>query len=186
MQTTSSPLRLSLSVQVTRQTSYTKLIVGDVVEQEFKYHPACLVGLYNRERDHLNAIKHEQSLKGSASHNWSLYFFRTYHLHMDIKATSDGTDPVIFKLADLASLYKQRLQQLGVESPYVNSTRLKEQLLSSIPELEEHKAGRDVLLAFKKDISSVLSDVSKYSTAEAIHLAKAASIIQREMLNHKT
>ena len=27
-----------------------KLVVGDVVAQEFKYHPACLVGLYNRER----------------------------------------------------------------------------------------------------------------------------------------
>ena len=103
-----------------------------------------------------------------------------------MKTTSDGRDPVIFKLADLASLYKRRLQQLGVESPYVNSTRLKEQLLSSILELEEHKAGCDVLLAFKKDISSVLFDLSKYSTAEAIHLAKAASIIRREMLNHKT
>ena len=105
---------------------------------------------------------------------------------MDMKTTSDGTDPIIFKLADLVSLYKQRLQQHGVESPSVNSTRLKEQLLSSIPELEEHKAGRDVLLVFKKDISSVNSNVSKYSEAEANHLAKAASIIRREMLNHKT
>ena len=60
-----------------------------------------------------------------------------------MKTTSDGTYAVIFKLADLDFLYKQRLQQLGVESPNVNSTRLKEQLLSSILEREEHKAGRD-------------------------------------------
>ena len=47
-----------------------KLSAGDVVAQEFKYHPACLVGLYNRERDHLEVLKHEQSLKSSTSHNW--------------------------------------------------------------------------------------------------------------------
>ena len=29
--------------------------VGDVVAQELKYHPACLVTLYNRERFHLCA-----------------------------------------------------------------------------------------------------------------------------------
>ena len=103
-----------------------------------------------------------------------------------MQTSTEGTDPVIFKLTDLVSLYKERLQQLGVESPCVHPTRLKEQLLSSIPELEEYKAGCGVLLAFKKDISSVLSNVSNYSAAEAIHLAKAASIIRREMLNHKT
>ncbi|XP_066951866.1 zinc finger protein 821-like [Macrobrachium rosenbergii] len=39
------------------------------------------------------------------------------------------TLPVIFRLADLASLYKHRLQQLGVGSQDINITRLKEQLL---------------------------------------------------------
>ena len=47
-----------------------KLSAGDVVAQEFKYHPACLVGLYNRERAHLEAFKHEQILKSSTSQNW--------------------------------------------------------------------------------------------------------------------
>ena len=58
-----------------------KLIVGNVVAQEFKYHPSCLVGLYNRERDHLNAIKHEQSLKSSAFDWYPSYLFSTCHLH---------------------------------------------------------------------------------------------------------
>ena len=103
---------------------------------------------------------------------------------MDMKTTSEGMVTVIFKLADLVPLYKQRPQQLGVESPYMNSTRLKEQLISRIPELEAHKTGRDVLIAFKKDVNSVLSNANKYN--EAIHLAKAANIIRKEMLNHKT
>lgn len=39
-----------------------KLIAGDVVAQEFKYHPACLVGPYNRERHHRN-IEHGVAIK---------------------------------------------------------------------------------------------------------------------------
>lgn len=70
-----------------------------------------------------------------------------------------------------------------MESPDVNSTRLKQQLLARLPELEAHKNGRAVLMAFNKDVGSVLSDAGKYN--EAIHIAKAAAIIRKEMLNHK-
>ena len=34
-----------------------KLSAGDVVAQELKYHPTCLVALNNRERAHLNELK---------------------------------------------------------------------------------------------------------------------------------
>ncbi|KAL7381910.1 hypothetical protein ABVT39_020427 [Epinephelus coioides] len=192
------PLRDAMTMNVNerlnecaRNLSDTKLLAklsaGDVVAQELKYHPACLIGLYNRERAHLNALKHEQNSRSSGSHDLYHSAFSELVIYItDTKSTSDGTDPVIFKFIDLVSLYKQRLQNLGIKSPNVNSTRLKGQLFSSITELEEHKTGRDVLLSFKKDISSVLSDASKYNDAEALHLAKAASIIRREMLNHKT
>ena len=68
---------------------------------------------------------------------------------MDSKANNTEATPVVFRMADLASLYKLHLEQLGVDSPNVHSTQLKEQLLARIPELEAHKKGRDVLLAFK-------------------------------------
>ena len=42
-----------------------KLSAGDVVAQEFKYHPACLVGLYNRERDHLDALHKSRASKAA-------------------------------------------------------------------------------------------------------------------------
>ena len=158
-----------------------KLSAGDVVAQELKYHPRCLTDLYNSERAHRNAIKQEENCSGKEV--YPVAFSELVIYIMDSKVTGTETAPVIFRLADLASLYKRRLQQLGVESPEVNSTRLKEQLLSRIPELEAHKEGRDVLLAFRKDVSTILSDASKYS--EAIHLAKAADIIRKEMLAHK-
>ena len=103
---------------------------------------------------------------------------------IDSKVGNKESSPVIFRLAELTSLLKHRLQQMGVHSPDVNSTRLKEELLTRIPELEAHKNGREVLLAFKQDVSTVLSDASKYT--EAIHLAKAADIIRKDMLGHKS
>ena len=57
----------------------------------------------------------------------------------------------------MASLYKQQLQQLGVQVPAVTSTRLKDKLLKELPELEAHKKGRDVLLAFQDDVGVALS-----------------------------
>ena len=103
---------------------------------------------------------------------------------MDSKANNTEATPVVFRMADLASLYKLRLEQLGVDLPNVHSTWLKEQLLAMIPELEAHKKGYDVLLTFKTEIGSVLHEASQYSNA--IHLFKAADILRKEMLQHKT
>ena len=101
-----------------------------------------------------------------------------------MKNASDSRDPLIFKLADLTMLYKKRQEQLGVESPDVHPTQLKDQLLFHIPKLQAHRQGRDVLLAFENDVGSILSQASKYG--EAIHLAKAAGIIRRDMLHQKS
>ena len=139
-----------------------KLRAGDVVELELKYHPACLVAVYNRERAHHYLIKQEQSCKKPGKEVYPIGFSELILYITDTRAVTEGTDPVIFSLADLATLYKQRLEQLGVDSPYGNSARLEEHLLSHIPELETHQKGRDVLIAFKNDIGSIFADGSKY------------------------
>jgi hypothetical protein len=90
----------------------------------------------------------------------------------------------MFRLADIIILYKQRLDQLRVEKPDVNSTRLKENPLAEIPGLEARKQGRDVILAFQKDIQLILSEASDYS--DAIALAKAAKVLRKHMLQHKS
>jgi hypothetical protein len=77
--------------------------------------------------------------------------------------------PVIYRLADLVFLYRQCLDKMGIVKPDINSTRLKDTLLAEVPELEAHKKGWDVPLAFKSDISEAVSKVSDYS--EAIILA---------------
>ena len=81
-------------------------------------------------------------------------------------------------------MYKQRLEQFGIGSSESDfyPTRLKEKLLGEISELEAHKSGRDILLAFQKDVGFALSQASNYS--EAIILGKAAKILRRHMLDH--
>lgn len=131
-----------------------KLSGGDVIAQDLKNHSACLVALYNKERDYLRVQEQER-----AQENWKEAYpiaFSELVTHIsEIKAASDGTDPPIFRLADLTTLYKLRLEQLGVESPQVHATRLKDQLLCHIPELPAHHQGRDVMLAFEKDVGSI-------------------------------
>ena len=160
-----------------------KLSGGDIVALEVKYHLRCLQKLYNAERAYLNSLEKAES--GDPGKDlYPVAFSELVIYIMDGKVTNTEAAPVVFRLADLASLYKLRLQQLGVDSPDVHSTRLKEQLLARIPELETHKKGRDVLLAFKADIGPVLHEASQYSNA--IHLSKAADILRKEMLQHKT
>ena len=93
-------------------------------------------------------------------------------------------DPSVFRLENIVHLYVQRLEQLGVDAPAVNSIRLKEKLLSEISELKALKQGRDAL-AFQKDVGFVLSEVSDYYS-EAIILGKTANILRRHMLDHKS
>ena len=160
-----------------------KLSAGDVVALEIKYHLRCLQKLYNAERAYLNSLEKADG-SDPGKDLYPVAFSELLIYIMDSKITNTDAAPVVFRLADLASLYKLRLEQLGVDSPCVHSTRLKEQLLARIPELEAHKKGRDVILAFKADIGPVLHEASQYTNA--IHLSKAADILRKEMLQHKT
>ena len=69
----------------------------------------------------------------------------------------------------------------------VHTTRLKERLLSHIPELEAYKQGRDIFLCFKEDLSLAVSKLLRNDCGdEAIHLARSARIIRRDMLELKS
>lgn len=154
-----------------------KLSCGDVVAQELKYHPSCLAALYNRERAYLKSSSQEHSNQSSCDDEvYPLAFPELLIYITETKNASEATSPAIFKLADLTLIYKERLKQLGVESPNVHSNRLKDQLLAQMPELESHKKGRDVLLAFRNDIGPQASNYS-----EAIILSKAASILRNQL-----
>ena len=93
----------------------------------------------------------------------------------------------VFKLADLAKLYTSRLKQLGVNiSGRIHTTDLKNRILSNFPDMQAHRQGRDILLAFNEDIGLALQRVSESDfDEEAIILSKAAKIVKRDILNTK-
>ncbi|CAE1328153.1 unnamed protein product [Acanthosepion pharaonis] len=156
-----------------------KLSGGDVVALEVKYHLRCLQKLYNAERGYLNSLEKAES-SDPGKYLYPVAFSELVIHIMDSKVTNTEAEPVVFRLADLASLYKLRLEQLEADSPNVHSTRLKEQLFARISELEAHKNGRDVLLAFKADTGPVLHEARQKSNA--LHLSKTADILRKKML----
>jgi len=160
-----------------------KLSAGDAIAQELKYHTTCLTGLYNKERGQMRALERQKRSQGILEQDaYPVAFSELVTYMVETKSNSEG--PVVFRLAEIVILYTRRLEQLGIEAPQVNCTRLKEDLLAEVPELEAHRSGRDVLLAFKEDVGLALIQASDYSEANIV--AKAAGILRRHMLDHKS
>ena len=93
----------------------------------------------------------------------------------------------IFKLSDLATLYSNRLEQLGtIVSGRVHSTKRKDRILSYFPDMETHTQGREVVLIFNKDVGIALGKACEHDTnSDAVHLARAATIVRRDMFNKR-
>lgn len=106
-----------------------KLGAGDPIAQELKYHLVCLTGLYNRERSHLRNLEKEQC----HSEEPDVYPLVLSELVNYIIETSlSSGSPATFPIAGISQLYQQRLEQLGITSPTVNTRRLKDKLLAEI------------------------------------------------------
>ena len=95
-------------------------------------------------------------------------------------------DPKPLILADLTCLYASRLKEHGIEQRH-HSTSLKNRLLGAIPDLQAHDSGKEVLLAFTHQVGKALESSYRDSgDDEALCLAKAARLICRDILNHKS
>ena len=66
----------------------------------------------------------------------------------------------------------------------VSSNRLKDRLLAQIPELGVYTEGKEVKLAFSSNIgaASHFAQRHDYDTELAMHLAKAAMLVRKELL----
>ena len=139
------------------------------------YHTGCLTKLYNRLRS--ISPKEEENITTQVS-------LEAIVLAELVAYIEDNAKQTVFKLSDLSKPYSSRLEQLGAYVPErVNSTRLKERLLSQLSDLREYNKGRELKLAFSSYISAALQFAQDYDyDAEAIHLAKAATFVRKEML----
>ena len=158
-----------------------KLSAGDLVALEAKYHPQCLVTYYHKA----NEVQKDEEKTNHEKMCHGIAFAELVSYLDDLRNEKDSAH--VIKLAELTKMYVVRLEQLGIEQPSrVRSTTLKTRILAQFPDISEHKEGRDILLAFNKDIGLALKKAfnSNYDD-DAICLAKAASIVRRDMLKTK-
>ncbi len=118
----------------------------------------------------------------SKKHIHSAVFAELISFITDMKA--EESESPVFKLKDLCTLYSDRLRVLGVDDDCVHSTRLKDKICKSIPQLQAFNQGKNVLLAFKSDIGQALADVCEdHSDEDALCLAKASRLIRQELFD---
>jgi hypothetical protein len=125
-----------------------KLAVSDMIAQEAKYHQACLTNLYNRRRS-VERERYREISSSTPSDSAHSIVFAELTAYINDVHVCDNITPV-FKLVDLKNMYMNRLQQLtDITVQPINSTRLKEKLLTYFPNMRAHNDGRDVILAFE-------------------------------------
>ena len=155
------------ALQLEDRELLAKLSAGNMIALEDKYHWNCLTTLHNKARQAIE--KQEKEENYSHLHGIAFAELVAYMENMrDEESVSE------FKLTDMVSLYKKRLQQLGVTvGNRIHSTHLKITLLSAIPDLTAHVKGREILLTFKEDIGLALIKVCN-GDRDAIHLMRVA------------
>ena len=152
------------------------LSTGDLIAQEAWYHLPCLLSLYNRVRETKTT---EESDVDNINHG--LAFAELVSYTEDTRM--DSFVAPIFKLNDMVDLYTTRLEQLGTVAGNIHSMRLKKRILAYFPDMEEHKQDRDIVLIFNEDVRTALRKECKHDAdVDAVHLARAANIVRRDML----
>ena len=159
-----------------------KLSAGDMMSQDAMYHSNCLKTLY-KKAESVNCSDSGESSSDKQLHGIVLAELLSYIEDCRAESMENDVAPV-FKLADLNQMYTSRLNDLGADtSTREHSTRLKEWILANIPDLQAHKQGRNVLLAFQDDIGLALKRAFESDfDEEAIVLAKAAEIVRKDIL----
>ena len=155
----------------------TRIVAGDLIALEAKYHLPCLVSLRNRYRSHTRVA---QMLDTDDTKMNEAIAFAEVKQYIQNQLESGI---FLFKLNEIHTLYVNRLGELGVFKN-VNRTRLKERLLHDFPEAQDQSDGRNSLLVFDDGMKEIMKEFLKKrdlgDDAEAI--AKTAAIIRRDIL----
>lgn len=168
------------AVNVQDQRLIAKLSERDLIAKGAEYHTQCLVSLYNRDRDRAGT-SHDQDDTNTAK---STAFAELISYIQDALKDKDTTP--VFQLSELKKLYVDRVDQLGGDPSVVHSTRLKEKILSYIPQLEAYNEGRNVLFVASENVGKSLRRSCQLGDeSEAVLLSRAANIIRQDMLRKK-
>ena len=165
----------------------SKLARGDMIAQEAKYHPVCLLALYRTaaqkqpEQFDVNVGTSDQPSEMDVN---SLALAELIAYMEDVRSTEFA--PSVFKLSELTKLYSSQLQKHHIGSnSKVNSSRLKDRLMENYPGLTSVNHGRDVLLTYSEHIGEALQLMRDTSDAKAIHMMHTVKATHNEIFSHK-
>ena len=149
-----------------------------MISQNVVYHRACLVAFYNRARARAKNIdkdknQGQQRIEGIALAELIAYMKDT-HIESDAAP--------VFRLA---RLYTTRQKLIGADvSDRFNNTHLKNRILAHQQDRQAYREGRNLLLAFSKDVGAALQQAYERDfDDEACILSKAAKIVRRDMFS---
>ena len=131
----------------------SKLSMGDMIAQDSVYHSKCLLTLYRNSSQ-------KQLGEGYTENEKQIHGIVLAELvsFIEQSATNQNTAPV-FKVADLAEMYKTRLIELGASPNRVHTTKLQNRIMAHFENIKEFKEGNISYLVFESDIGSVLKTV---------------------------
>ena len=153
-----------------------KLSAGDMVALEAK----CLVAYYRKA----NEVQKTEERSNYEKVCHAIAFAELAAYLDDLRSEEDSR--YVIKLAELTKMYVSWLERLGIEQlSRVRSTTLKTRILAQFPDISEYKEGRDILLAFNKDIGLSLKKAYNYNyngDGGAIGLTQNPELLQRWMI----
>ena len=144
-----------------------KLAAADMISQNAVYHRTCLVALYNRAIARARNIDKDKNQGQQRIKDIALAELIAYM--KDTHIESDAAP--VFRLAELARLYKTRLKLFGGDVlGRFNNTLLKIRVLAHQQDLQAYTEGSDVLPAFSKDVGAALQQAYKRDFDDAVSL----------------
>ena len=118
-----------------------KLSGGDMIAIEAKYHQSCLLSFYNKARQ--AASKNKDGDEDCSLHRIAFAQLVAYVEDMN----SDENSAPVFKMTDIAKVYKTRKEHLDVSvGNRIHTIRLKNRLLLEITHLMAYSQGRETQL----------------------------------------
>lgn len=158
-----------------------RIVGGDLMAMESKYHLTCLTKLRNRYRSQTRKTNQTPELTDQRMNESRVFVELTSYIENSVDS---GT--LLFKLSEIHSMYVNRLGELGINKS-VNKTRLKDHLLEHFPEAQDQFDGRNTIIIFKEGMRHMLNEALKNRdfNEDAAILAKAAIIVRKDIMCHQ-
>ena len=166
----------------------SKVLCGDLVANEAKYHLSCLTKYRNKYRSFKSQNDPAALSRRCTTAKVQMAKARAFVELVAYMENSVEEGTFLFKLTQIHNMYEKRLNDFDLDISF-NKTRLKEQLLTHFRDsgLQEQSDGKCTILAFPEGIQHLLRDAFLHHDydEEAKLFAKVAKICRDEIFKEE-